>query len=70
MRELVLALAACEQGIRIVVRDLLQAQDVEVGDPLGVGDHPCRIDLLVHAAAPLHVPGDELHGEAILYRRA
>jgi len=57
--ELVLAAAACER--REVRRDLLQAQHVEIGERPRVFDDARRIDAAVHAAAPLDVPGDQLH---------
>jgi hypothetical protein len=59
--ELVFPVAAGEERIREVVGNLLQAKDVEVGDALRVGDYARGIDLLVDAAAPLDIPGDELH---------
>ena len=59
-RELVFAPAAL-QG-REVGRDFLQAEDVEVGERARVVDDPLRVDAAVAAAAPLDVPGHELHG--------
>ena len=60
-RELVLARAAGKARMREVVRDLLQAQHVEIGELLRLGDDPRRIDAAVHTAAPLHVPRDQYH---------
>ena len=59
--ELVLAAAPGEQWIREIVRDLLQAEHVKVGDRLRVLDDASGIDLTVDAAAPLDIPGDEFH---------
>ncbi len=59
--ELVFAGAAAEPRVGEVVGDLLQAQHVEIGDALRLGDDARRIDGEVHAAAPLHVPRHQLH---------
>src|SRR4029453_86063 len=60
-RELVLARAAGKSRVGKIVGDLLQAQHVEVGEALRLGDDPRRIHAAVDAAAPLRVPGDDLH---------
>ena len=44
-----------------VVGHLLQAEHIEIGHAAGMGDEARKIDASVDAAAPLHVPGDELH---------
>jgi hypothetical protein len=44
-----------------VVRDLLQAQDVEVGDAACILHDPFEIEPPIHAEAPLDVPGDQPH---------
>ena len=41
--------------------DLLQAQDVEIGDALRLGHDARGIDASIHAAAPLGVPGHDNH---------
>src|SRR5438309_8494984 len=61
LRELILAPASRQTRIGKVVGDLLQAKDIEIGDGQGVLDDAPRIDLAIDAAAPLGVPGDELH---------
>ena len=60
-RELVLAGASRKARMREVVGDFLQAQHVEVGELLRLGDDPRRIDAAVDAPAPLHVPRDQYH---------
>ena len=59
--KLILAPAAAQQRIRIVVGDLLQTEHVEIANGLGVLDDPGRIDFAVDAPTPLHIPGNELH---------
>src|SRR4029077_11655242 len=53
--------AAGKPWIGEVVGDLLHAKDVEIGKRLRVPHDACRVDPLVDAAAPLRIPGDELH---------
>src|SRR6185369_7761842 len=67
-RELVFAPAALER--REVGGDLLEAEDVEVGERARVVDDALRVDAAVAAAAPLNVPGDELHRGPGQCRRA
>src|SRR2546425_1536260 len=57
--DLVLALAPGQIGEADV--DLLQAQDVGVGDAPRLVRDARRVDDAVDAAAPLDVPGDEAH---------
>ena len=59
--ELIFAATACKPRVGIVVGDLLQTEDVEVGNRLRMPHDAGRIDFAVDAAAPLDVPGDELH---------
>jgi hypothetical protein len=54
--ELVLVRVAREAGIRKIIGDLLQAQDVEVGQRLRRRDDSCGVDAAVDAPAPLYVP--------------
>ena len=63
--ELILAATARKPRVREIVGDFLQAQHVEIGERLGVLHDARRIDLTVDAAAPLDVPGDELHGSSV-----
>ena len=59
--ELILAPAPRQPRIGKIVGDLLQAEHVEIGDRLGMLDDPRRVDLVIDAATPLSIPGDELH---------
>ena len=59
--ELIFARAAAEIGIGEVVGDFLNAQNIEIGEPLRFGHDACRIDAQVDAAAPLNVPRQKLH---------
>src|ERR1700687_3928022 len=59
--ELVLAGTPREARVRKIGGNLLQAQDVEIGEPLRLAHDPRRIDAAVDAAAPLRVPRDDLH---------
>jgi len=59
--ELIFAGAAAEARVRIVVGDFLEAQHVEVGEPLRLGYDPRRVDPFVDTPAPLHIPRNELH---------
>jgi hypothetical protein len=60
LRELIAIVVAGQAGE--VVRHFLHADHVEVGHlPRGAHD-ALEVDALVDAAAPLDVPGDELHG--------
>src|SRR5262249_207417 len=59
--ELIVVVVPREARIRKIVGDLLQAKDVEVRESARFVDDAARIDAAVDAAAPLHVPGDELH---------
>ena len=55
-------LVAGRAGQRVVtLRDLLQAQHVEVSQAARLLDDALRADHAVQAAAPLGIPGDELH---------
>ena len=59
--KLVFAATAGKPRRGIIVGDLLQTQDVEIGDRLRMPHDAGRIDFAIDAAAPLNVPGDELH---------
>ncbi len=63
--ELVVIRVAGEPRIRKIVGDLLQAQHVEVGERARFRDDPLRVDTSVDAAAPLDIPGDEIHLRSI-----
>src|SRR6478609_6216874 len=47
--------------VRIVVRDFLEAHHVEIPELHDPPRDPAEIDTPVYSAAPLDVPGDELH---------
>src|ERR1700687_4121352 len=58
-RELIAIVIALQGGE--IIRDLLQAEHVEIGNsPRGAHDAP-EIHAPVEAAAPLNIPGDEPH---------
>ena len=59
--KLVALVVPLEPWVREIVGDFLQAEHVEVGDALRLGDDARRIDAAVDATAPLHVPGEDLH---------
>src|SRR5450759_5974514 len=59
--KLIFAATACKTRMGIVVGDLLQTEDVEIGDRLRMPHDAGRIDFAVDAAAPLDIPGNELH---------
>jgi hypothetical protein len=63
-RELVGIVVALEQRRGKVVRQLLDAEDVEIRERARLRDHARGIDAAVEAAEPLHVPGDEVHAPA------
>jgi hypothetical protein len=65
--ELVFIGVAGESRIGKVVGDLLQAQDVEIGELFRRGDDPRRVDAAIDTPAPLHIPRDQYHG-SLSYR--
>ena len=58
---LVLVLARASRKVGVVARDLLQAQHVEIGRLARDPGDARRVDPPVASAAPLDIPGDELH---------
>src|SRR5467141_2045194 len=67
----VLVLARASREVGEVARDLLQAQHVEIGHLSRDPGDARRVDPAIASAAPLDVPGDELHtitGELPLLR--
>jgi len=61
LRELILAAASGKARIWKIVRNLLQAEHIEIGELACFLHDPCRVDLRIDAAAPLNVPCDQLH---------
>ena len=58
---MLIAGAAGETRVRKVVRDLLEAQHVEIRELPGRGDDARGVDSTIHPAAPLHVPCNQNH---------